>query len=182
MKFRTGRRTEVSGVILTTDVAYRDDVATAVGILHADWRSDEITRTVIKTIGPVAAYEPGQFYKRELPCILSLLDEIEGSLDAIIIDGFVDLGREGKPGLGRHLFNAIGETAEPVPVIGVAKSAFKETPDEGRVFRGKSKTPMYITSAGMPLAQAKSHIRAMHGKNRIPTLLKRADQVSRRNL
>ncbi len=169
-------------MILTTDAAYRDDTATAVGILHPDWRSDEITRTIIKTIGRVAAYEPGQFYKRELPCILSLLDEIEGGLDAIIVDGFVDLGREGKPGLGRHLFNAMGETGEPVPVIGVAKSAFKETPDEGQIFRGKSKTPLYVTSAGMPLAQAKSHIRAMHGANRIPTLLKWAHQVSRQNL
>ena len=169
------------GVILTTDVAYRDDTATAVGILHPDWRSDEITRTIIKSISPVAAYEPGQFYKRELPCILSLLDEVEGGLDAIIIDGFVDLGREGKPGLGRHLFNAMAETGESVPVIGVAKSAFKGTPGESRVLRGKSKTPLYVTSAGMPLAQAKSRIRAMHGANRIPTLLKRADQVSRRN-
>jgi len=161
---------------LTTDVAYCDDTAIAAGILHPNWRSDEIARTVVKKIHPVAPYESGQFYKRELPCILSLLKEIAEDLEAIIIDGYVDLGREGKAGLGRHLFDAVGAA---VPVIGVAKREFADTPDECRIFRGKSKTPLFVTSAGMPLSQAKSRILTMHGGNRIPTLLKRVDQVCR---
>ncbi len=163
-------------MILTTDVAYCDDTAIAAGILHPHWLTDEIARTVTKKIDPVVPYESGQFYKRELPCILSLLEEIADDLEAIVIDGYVDLGREGKPGLGRHLFEGVGAA---VPVIGVAKREFADTPDECRIFRGKSKTPLYITSAGMPLSKAKSHILTMHGVNRMPTLLKRVDQVCR---
>ncbi|WP_207420305.1 hypothetical protein [Desertivirga brevis] len=49
-------------------------------------------------------YIPGEFYKRELPGILSLLDKINFELiQAIIIDGFVILNDEGKPGLGGYL-------------------------------------------------------------------------------
>lgn len=166
-------------MILTADVAYRDDTATAAGILHTAWPVDEIARTVIKKIDTVAPYESGQFYKRELPCILGLLEEIDDELEAIVIDGYVDLGGEGTPGLGRHLFEAL---VEAVPVIGVAKNEFADTPDECRVFRGQSKTPLYVTSAGMPLARAKSHILAMHGANRIPTLLKCADRMCRANV
>lgn len=168
---------------MTTDAAYRDDTATAAGILHPDWHTDDIARTIIKKISPVAPYEPGQFYKRELPCILGLLEELDGDLEAIVIDGFVDLGGdmdgEPKPGLGRRLFEAINEAA---PVIGVAKRAFRDTPNECQVFRGKSKTPLYVTSAGMPLSRAKSHILAMHGEYRMPTLLRKADLVCRENV
>lgn len=36
----------------------------------------------------ILPYEPGSFYKRELPCILSLLKDIYKQLDAIVIDGY----------------------------------------------------------------------------------------------
>lgn len=166
-------------MILTTDVAYRDDMACAAGILHPDWRTDEIARTITKTISPVAPYEPGQFYQRELPCILSLLEDIDGDLEAIVVDGYVDLGGDAKPGLGRRLYEAIGGA---VAVIGVAKSAFKDTPDTCRILRGKSKTPLFVTAAGLPLSQAKSHILSMHGEHRLPTLIKKADMTYRENV
>ncbi len=165
-------------MILTTDVAYRDDTATAAGILHADWLTDTAVQTIIKKIDPVAPYASGQFYRRELPCILAVLADVDCVLDAIIVDGYVDLGHARKPGLGRHLFESLGEA---VPVIGVAKRPFADTPDACRVFRGKSKTPLYVTVAGMPVSRAKSHVRAMHGGYRIPTLLKLADRLCRDN-
>ncbi len=166
-------------MILTTDAAYRGDRAVAAGILHPRWQSDEVAGTIIKKLKAPAPYQSGQFYRRELPCLLSLLDEVEGGLEAIVIDGYVDLGAEGKPGLGRHLFNAMDQT---IAVIGVAKRAFRGTPDACRIFRGKSKMPLFVTSVGMPLAEAKSHILAMHGEHRIPTLLKLADQACRQGL
>ena len=64
-------------------------------------------------------------------------------------------------------------------VIGVAKRRFAAAPEETKIYRGKSRTPLYVTSAGIPLAKAKACIAAMHGPYRIPTLLKRADQVAR---
>ncbi len=165
-------------MILTTDVAYNDNDngATAAGILHAEWESAETARRLVVPIAAVAPYEPGRFYKRELPCLLALLDAVGEALDAIVIDGFVTLGAEGKPGLGRHLFEALGGAT---PVVGIAKSAFAGTPEACQVLRGRSKVPLYVTAAGLPLSQAKARVQAMHGPHRIPTLVKAVDRLCR---
>ncbi|MCG8335559.1 MAG: endonuclease V [Proteobacteria bacterium] len=163
-------------MILVTDVYYEGSNAVAAGLLFKDWNKDRVERELIKNIQNVAAYEPGAFYKRELPCILSLLNEIENNLDMIVIDGCVTLGEDKKGGLGMHLYNAINRE---VPVIGVAKSEFTGTPPECRIFRGKSRNPLYVTSVGIPLERAKNHILSMHGENRLPTLLKQVDRLCR---
>lgn len=164
-------------MILTVDVHYRrNNTATVAGIMFSEWESDAIERIIVKRLDNVAPYESGLFFKRELPCILSLLEDIDQPLEAIIVDGYVTLGESNKPGLGMYLYESIGRT---VPVIGVAKTEFAGTPEECRVFRGKSKKPLYVTTIGMPLSEAKAHIKNMHGKSRIPTLLKRVDNISR---
>jgi deoxyribonuclease V len=93
----------------------------------------------------------------------------------IIIDGYVWLGAQ-RPGLGAHLYESLQRRAA---VIGVAKTRFVRAEPARMVLRGRSRSPLYVTAAGMDLAEAASHIRAMHGPYRIPTLLKRADQLSR---
>jgi len=127
----------------------------------------------------VAEYEPGQFYKRELPCIAKLLDEItrlEVVLDCIVIDGYVWLGSPERGGLGAHLYDHLQGS---LPIIGVAKSEFVGTPDETRLLRGDSIKPLFVTTAGIVLDAAKAHIAAMHGKFRMPDLLKLVDGLSR---
>jgi deoxyribonuclease V len=47
------------------------------------------------------------------------------------------------------------------------------------VTRGHSLSPLYVSAAGMHLSDAMHHIQEMHGEFRIPTLLKRVDQLSR---
>lgn len=112
---------------------YAENTALAAGVVFPSWDSDEIERTLLKEIRKIEPYEPGNFYKRELPCILALLEDVEEELKAIIIDGFVSLGSNEKAGLGLHLYNAIDQS---VPVIGVAKKAFIDTPKECEVYRG----------------------------------------------
>jgi deoxyribonuclease V len=51
---------------------------------------------------------------------LAVLGKVRKPLDQIIVDGFVSLGD--KPGLGMHLWEALGRR---VAVIGVAKSHFR---------------------------------------------------------
>jgi deoxyribonuclease V len=158
-------------------VYYHDDnTATAAGILFSDWQSTEIEQIVIKQLDNIECYQPGSFYKRELPCILSLLDEVKQELEMIIIDGYITLGTSKKPGLGMHLYESLNKST---PVIGIAKNEFTDTPKECRLYRGNSKTPLYISSIGIPLSAAKSLVAKMHGKYRIPTLLKKVDQLSR---
>jgi len=164
-------------MILAIDVYYRtDDSAIVAGISFNEWTSDKIENKHIIKIAHVAPYEPGNFYKRELPCILALISSLEKKPDIIVIDGYVTLGTEGKFGLGAHLYKALN--AEIV-VIGVAKSRFAETPVDFEVYRGQSKQPLFVTSIGIDNSTAKEFILNMHGDNRLPTLLKAVDRDCR---
>ncbi|MGC1955675.1 MAG: endonuclease V, partial [Gammaproteobacteria bacterium] len=91
-------------------------------------------------------------------------------------DGYVYLGSKRRPGLGTHLFDAVGQR---IPVIGVAKTLFRDTPEATAVFRGQSTRPLYVTAAGVPDELARQRIRGMHGGHRIPTLLQRVDRLCR---
>jgi len=164
-------------VNLALDVYYHDDgSATVAGILFAKWESDQIERALVKTVSQVEDYQPGQFYKRELPCLLALIADLEQRPETIVIDGFVTLGADQRPGLGAYLYRDLDEQ---IPVIGVAKSRFNQTPRETEILRGNSQNPLYVTALGIPLAKAQRKINSMHGEFRIPTLLKQVDQLCR---
>lgn len=86
------------------------------------------------------------------------------------------MGTENKPGLGFYLFRELNEN---IPIIGVAKSKFANTPTEPELYRGESINPLYVTSIGIPVQDAKNIIASMHGTFRLPTLLKQVDQLCR---
>ncbi len=122
-----------------------------------------------------ANYVPGEFFRRELPCILSATRSCIDSLDTIIIDGYVWLDDQGRKGLGAMLYQALGSSAH---VVGVAKSRFAGGCGV-EVFRGASRRPLIVTAAGIDPLDAARHIEQMHGAHRIPTLIRRADHLSR---
>ena len=124
-------------LIFTTDVQYAENNVLATGLHFPCWKSDEIEQQIIKTIYETAPYEPDAFYKRELPCLLSWLDEFEISLDAIVIDGFVKLGGDEKGGLGIHLYNATQQTTQSLTW---QKNTFIGTPEYYQIFRGINAT------------------------------------------
>lgn len=163
-------------MIAAFDVYYlKKGCASAAAVLFSAYSEAEPEAVYTLRLHDVEDYIPGEFYRRELPCILKLLGEIKEPLEEMIIDGYVTLGD--RPGLGRHLFDFLkGE----IPVIGVAKSKFKGSRGM-EVFRGNSRKPLYVTSAGVNLPQAGEKIRTMHGPYRIPTLLKLADLLAREN-
>lgn len=163
-------------MILATDVHYHANGATAAGVVFEQWCDEAAAQVILTEIPAVAEYIPGQFYQRELPCLLQLLQQLQHSPDCIIVDGFVYLDGNQTPGLGKHLYDALQQR---VPVIGVAKSSFHTIATETQLLRGQSQKPLYITAVGMPLDQAKQHIAAMLGEFRLPTLLKLADLWAR---
>ena len=124
----------------------------------------------------VEPYVPGEFYRRELPCLLKVLDQLSERPEVVVIDGYVWLDASGRKGLGGHLFEALNKT---VPVIGVAKTRFATATRAIEVLRGSSARPLFVTAAGIDQANAAKCIRRMHGESRIPTLLKRVDRLSR---
>ncbi len=162
-------------MIAAIDVHYRNDVSASAGaVVFADYSDTKSYRKYyINDIPVTAGYVPGQFYIRELPCIMAILGIIEEEIDTVIIDGYVDLGSG--PGLGRHLWEALDARKK---IIGVAKKSFRGS-DAFRVFRGKSRQPLYITAAGMKQSAAADLIACMHGTFRIPALIREADMISR---
>ena len=163
-------------MLLATDIQYSEDSAIAAGVLFSNWTDATASQTITTHIHGIAPYEPGAFYKRELPCILALLNEIAEEISAIVVDGYVTLGSQQKPGLGMYLFNHLEKA---VAVVGVAKNKFSDTPADCEVRRGHSQKPLFVTAAGLPVETAKSYVAQMHGEHRIPTLLKRVDQLCR---
>ncbi len=163
-------------MIAAVDVDYRDTEALAACVLFRDWTDAVSAAEVTERIAQVAEYQPGQFYKRELPCLLAVLKKVPTPLDVIVVDGYVWLGTETRPGLGAHLYEALGRT---IPVIGVAKTRFQSATLARPLRRGDSQRPLFITAVGMDVADARRLIASMHGPHRIPTLLKAVDQLCR---
>lgn len=165
-------------MILAFDTYYFEDKAKTVAIQFTDWTDESVTQVYEETITGIDEYTPGEFYKRELPCILSLLKQIDLSeCKTIVIDGFVVLDDDDHIGLGGYLYNRLNQT---IPIIGVAKNDFiKIQTNKRAVYRGESKKPLFITAKGIDLDIAANSIKQMHGPYRFPDLLKHVDSLGR---
>jgi len=161
-------------MIAAIDVTYRESGSARAAAVVFEQFSDTIPHAVYTAdIPQVEAYVPGAFFRRELPCIMAVFEMVQEPVSTVIIDGYVTIGK--RPGLGFHLWRQLGRR---IAVIGVAKSHFAGSRPVA-VIRGFSSNPVYVTAAGMEMAVAAEKIRRMHGEYRIPTLLKRADALSR---
>lgn len=166
-------------MILAVDVQYHNESGFAAGLIFNSSNATSPDEIFYAKTTPVEEYIPGEFYKRELPCIMRLLRENSVHPDRIIIDGYVYLDGVSLPGLGYFLFN---ELNQKIPVIGVAKTSFGNISENFSILRGKSKKPLYITSIGIGLQESKDIIKSMHGNDRIPTLLKSVDRFCRESV
>ena len=162
-------------MIACVDVDYREAGAVAACVCFQAWSDDTPASESTVEIRDVAPYQSGQFYRRELPGVLAVLKSLPDLPQVIVIDGYVWLGAQ-RPGLGAHLYEVLERQGA---VIGVAKTRFMRAEPVETVLRGRSRSPLYVTAVGMDVAEAASHIRTMHGPYRVPTLLKRVDQLSR---
>lgn len=164
-------------MILAFDTYYYDNKAKTVCLSFEDWKNEEF-KIYSEIISEIAEYVPGEFYKRELPCILSLISKIDlKNVDVIIIDGFVYLDDEGRFGLGAYLYEALNKE---ISIIGVAKRDFATIErNRNMIFRGESQNPLFITSIGIDLIEASKRIEEMEGNYRIPTTLKELDRLTK---
>lgn len=166
-------------MILAFDTYYYDGKAKTIAVSFNDWEDEVPIQIYTDIIEGVADYQPGSFYKRELPCILSALKQVNlETVDLIIVDGYVIL-EEKHLGLGGYLYQALkGE----IPVVGIAKSEFvSKTSVFKKVFRGESKKPLYVTSIGIDKDTICNAIERMHGNYRMPTLLQIVDTKTKEN-
>jgi deoxyribonuclease V len=163
-------------MLVSLDVDYRPDATVAACVLFQDWADAAETAHFVDRGPPAEAYVPGEFYRRELPALLRVLSQVSQPLTTVIIDGYVWLGDDGRPGLGAHLYEALGRQA---PVIGVAKTTFHSSRAAVPVLRGTSQRALLVTAAGVDVQDAAACIQRMHGPSRLPTLLKRVDRLCR---
>lgn len=164
--------------IFAVDVGYHALSAVVAGIMFNNWEDSIPTSHSVIYVDDIAEYEPGYFYKRELPCILQILNQLNNLPEYIIVDGYVYLDQSQTPGLGKHLYDALEGRSI---VIGVAKTRFKDMSPEVEVFRGKSQRPIYVTAAGISDIKAKCLIKKMDGRYRIPAMLKLVDQLTKKH-
>lgn len=156
------------------DVQYGERSARAACVLFREWGDAKSSRDLVQVVSDPAPYEPGALYKRELPCLMAVLAPVLADLEVVLVDAYVWLDADGRKGLGAHLHDEIG-----LPVIGVAKTAFKGSGFAIPVTRGSSTKPLYVTAVGIDAQVAAQKVRELHGVNRLPTLVLRADQLAR---
>ena len=188
-------------MIVCIDVGYGEENARAAGVAFNDWSDSRPSWETVIDIGEVQPYVPGQFYRRELPCVMAVLQaftdansNIKPSL--VIVDGYVWLDgnvdenenneqnneqrsenqSHRERGLGAYVYDSLQPS---VPVVGVAKNKFQYANCAVEVCRGESRRPLFVTAAGIDSALAGKYISQMHGKHRIPTMLARVDRLSR---
>jgi deoxyribonuclease V len=162
--------------IAIVDVHYEGDGARAACLTALNWEDAVARREWTVEVPRVAAYRPGFFFERELPCILAVLERAPGTPSVIVVDGYVVLDAYGRPGLGAHLFESLGRRTA---VVGIAKRGFAGSEFAQRVLRGSSQNPVFVTALGMSDKEAAEHVQRMHGPHRIPTLCTRVDQLCR---
>ena len=147
--------------------------ATAALVVAADPAFGELVEERTATLAEVAEYRPGAFFARELPAIRAVLAGT-GPVDLLVVDGYVQLDPEGRPGLGAHVHDELG-----IPVIGVAKTEFRAATHAVRVLRGQAVRPLLVTAAGIDPEDAAALVRRMAGRYRMPDALRRVDRLSR---
>jgi deoxyribonuclease V len=165
--------------IALVDVHYDGSAARAACVVASSWEAESTLEAHAVQIAHVEPYQPGCFYRRELPCLLAVLRLLTAPPDAVVIDGYVWLSASERAGLGAHLHEALGKSAA---VVGIAKTAFagaQRCAVVAQVFRGRSLRPLYVTAAGIDVELAAQCVRRMAGRHRIPELARKVDRLAR---
>jgi deoxyribonuclease V len=160
------------------DVKYYDDFALIGYVIFEDNKSDTAFKTGQCRHEKIEPYVSGEFYKRELPCLLTAIKQITEKINLIYIDANVWLGENSK-GLGCHLYEALDCK---IPVIGISKTSFLHAEKQVvPVLRTNSTKPLYVSAIGIDIAAAIKLVAEMDGDFRLPTMVKLADTMSRSN-
>lgn len=164
-------------MLLALDVHYKANYAKSVGVIFNTTEST-VNDTIIEILDTVEDYVPGQFYKRELPCLLKVIEQVDlSTITAIIVDGHVFIDNDCNLGLGGHLFEALNKN---IPIIGVAKRSFHNTEQVSKpVLKGGSKNPLYVSAIGLDLEMAIEIVSRLHGEHRMPTVLRILDGITK---
>ncbi len=178
---------------IAIDAYYVGNTCHVVGGIFNKWRDEHVSKFIYADIKVDSEYIPGEFYKRELPGILKLLEQIDlNEFDTIIVDGYVYLydenepdGRMYKSGLGKMLHYVIRDSYPKIKIIGIAKTLYGDKPNlYGKCYRGLSSKPLFITTDDLYYTLKSKrligYIQRMAGNYRIPTIIKEVDTETKK--
>jgi deoxyribonuclease V len=165
-----------SGMKLIVAVHFDGAQANAAAVAFDAWDAAEATKTYVSRIAHVEKAARGELDLRELPCVMQLLREHGLEPELILLDGFVHLDADETAGLGQHLYRTLGGK---VPIVGVSRRSLPGLSVQCEVMREEETPPLVVTCAGVDIGAAKARLRAMHGRKRVPTLMKLAARLAK---
>lgn len=175
-------------MIVAFDTYYYNGFSYTVGGVFKHWVDKEVSYFVT-SIRPFidAEYKPGELYKRELPCIMQCLANLNiDTIETIIVDGFVWLSEDGKTltkGLGARLQDEILKKYNTKKtIVGIAKNRYHvDIPECVVVERGlTSAKPVFVTCSETCFTEHyAAYVKLMHGDYRMPSLIKAVDSKTR---
>lgn len=143
--------------------------ASVAAVAFDAWDAAEATKTYGSRTAPVEKPTREGADPLKVQGVLQLLAEHRLAPELILIEGFVHLDADDTPGLGQRLFQALGGQ---VPVVGISKKSLPGLSAQFEVPREEETPPLVVTSAGLDIGAAKARVRSMHGRKRVPTLMK----------
>lgn len=161
---------------LVVAVQQAGSVSHAVALVFETWDQPEATRVYGATVQPGEKPARGEPDLREVACVLQLLDQCALQPELMVIEGLVHRDASETPAMGQHLYRALGGRTA---VIGVSNTLPPDLPPQFQVMREDEAPAIAVTCAGIDLASAKARLRAMHGRKRLPTLLKLATRLAK---
>jgi len=161
---------------LVLDVQLTPQGVQAAALSFDAWEAAEPTRSHSLLLPLAEPPKPAERGPLRLQCVAQLLRERQLAPGLIVIEGLVHLDAQGTPGWGQQLADALGGG---VAVIAISKAAAKDWPAQFAVQREDEAAPVIVTCAGIDIGAAKARVRAMHGKRRVPTLLKLAVRAAK---
>lgn len=153
-----------------------DGGAIVAAVAFDEWDAAEAARIFTSRVTPVDPQVRGPRGSVELAGVLQLLREHALEPELIVIDGPVHLDAAEKPAWGRQLFEALGGRSA---VIGISTRAIPGLPAQFEVSRDDEARSLIVTCIGIDLGAAKGRVRTMHGRRRVPTLMKLAARLAR---
>lgn len=166
-------RTSMKLVVAAHDLGGSTVVA---AVAFDEWDAGEASRAFDFRVSSVDPPVRGPRGTAELAAVLQLLREHTLEPEVIVIDGPVHLDAAEKPGCWRQLFDALGGRSA---VIGISTGAMPGLPTQFEVWRDDEARPLIVTCMGIDLGAAKARVRMMHGRRRVPTLMKLAARLAR---
>ncbi|MBK1615117.1 hypothetical protein CKO44_16745 [Rubrivivax gelatinosus] len=153
-----------------------DGGAIVCAVAFDEWDAAEASRTFTSRVAPVDPPVRSPRGAAELAGVLQLLREHALEPELIVIDGPVHLDAAETPAWGRQLFDALGGRSA---VVGISTRAMPNLPAQFEVWRDEEARPLIVTCIGIDLGAAKVRVRTMHGRRRVPTLMKLAARLAR---